>query len=258
MHAATTGGKNRRILRNLLQTYKSLPLLWDKKHKQYFNKKARYEAFKDLLKIYQEIDCHATIITVRKKIDNFRNTYMRELKKVKTSQLTAKEPEDVYEPTVWHYKELGFLEHLVRLDTTRGSRAEHTDTESERSVEEDQSNNTIKEEDQNPLDSDWNEHYAVESNDDIDNGIQETGEKIYISYAQPMPRKSSKAKTKKKLVTNRKMSLPMGPDEIIGHSFGVQLAGLQVKQKAIALKLISDAIYYASLGKLQETSTVQL
>lgn len=62
--------------------YKDMPYLWRKDHSDYMNKDVRAEGFKVLLEIYKNFDEKATIKTIKKKIENMRTNYAKELKKV--------------------------------------------------------------------------------------------------------------------------------------------------------------------------------
>lgn len=74
--------KEKEVLLSVLDMYKDMPYLWQKEHKDYMNKDVRAEAFKVLLGIYKNFDENATIKTIKKKVENMRTSYARELKKV--------------------------------------------------------------------------------------------------------------------------------------------------------------------------------
>lgn len=59
-----------------------MPYLWNKNDKNYMNKNIRSEGFEVLLSIYKNIDKDATVKTLKKKIDNLKTNYLKELKKV--------------------------------------------------------------------------------------------------------------------------------------------------------------------------------
>lgn len=63
--------------------YGEMPFLWQKQHKDYKNKEVRYEGYKVLLEIYKNFDQDATLKTLKKKIENMRTNYAKELKKVR-------------------------------------------------------------------------------------------------------------------------------------------------------------------------------
>lgn len=74
--------RERDLLLAVIERYRDMKYLWDKEHKDYLNKQARYLGFKKLLEIYQVYEQNATIKTLKKKIENLRTTYSREFLKV--------------------------------------------------------------------------------------------------------------------------------------------------------------------------------
>lgn len=65
-----------------------MPYLWQRDHEDYMNKDMRDEAFKVLLEIYKDFDESATVKIVKKKIENMRTNYSKELKKVSALKYT--------------------------------------------------------------------------------------------------------------------------------------------------------------------------
>lgn len=74
--------KEREVLLNIIETYKDMPFLWDKEHKDYKNREVRNEGHKVLLEMYKGWDSNATLKCLTKKIDNLRTNHLKELKKV--------------------------------------------------------------------------------------------------------------------------------------------------------------------------------
>ena len=75
----------REVISEFLELYKEFTCLWDVSCKQYSNKDARNQALQVLLEKLKVIDNEASIATVKKKIENMRAAYKRELKKVNKS-----------------------------------------------------------------------------------------------------------------------------------------------------------------------------
>ncbi|XP_028158667.1 uncharacterized protein LOC114351591 [Ostrinia furnacalis] len=230
----------RKRIRNFIQAYKSLPQLWDRKHRDYLNKSERSKAFEILRKVYQQIEEDASVQTVKRKINDLRSVYMKELKKVRASRLTARSPGDVHEPTLWHYKDMSFLEHVLCADASAPPPGEEQTPSSPEPLM------VFKIEDV----STPNEHEATYE-DSEDYG----GESSSITCTQP----SASSNVRNNSVNcSSGCAAMLDPDDVIGRSIGVQLKDLDKKQKTIAMKLISDAIYYANLGRLDETSYLHL
>ncbi|KAF5280140.1 hypothetical protein FQR65_LT15056 [Abscondita terminalis] len=77
-----SSNKEKEVLLSMLEMYKDMPYLWQKDNKDYLNKDMRTEAFKVLLEIYKNFDENATVKVVKKKIENMRTSYTKELKKL--------------------------------------------------------------------------------------------------------------------------------------------------------------------------------
>lgn len=72
----------RKVIKELLQSYKQFPCLWNTTHELYGNGEARKQALAILLETYKLVVEDANIDTLKKKIDNLRTSYKREYKKV--------------------------------------------------------------------------------------------------------------------------------------------------------------------------------
>lgn len=70
------------VLSEMIALYKSYKMLWDTSDSSYFNKDARNQAFASLVDVYKRLKPAATVKDVKKKLENMRNTYKKELKKV--------------------------------------------------------------------------------------------------------------------------------------------------------------------------------
>lgn len=73
-----------KVIVEVLELYKRLPCLWDPAHHLYHTKEERNRAYHILLEKYKTINPDATRDIMKKKIDNMRNAYRREYKKVCT------------------------------------------------------------------------------------------------------------------------------------------------------------------------------
>ncbi|XP_026845349.1 uncharacterized protein LOC6603227 isoform X1 [Drosophila persimilis] len=82
--------------------YRGMPQLWMTKSKGYRNRLLREQSYQRLLDCMRSIDPTANIHTLKRKINNFRTSYRRELRKVYSS-------DNNYVPTLWYFKELDFL-----------------------------------------------------------------------------------------------------------------------------------------------------
>ncbi|CAB3252724.1 unnamed protein product [Arctia plantaginis] len=97
--------KEREAWTKTIDLFRELSYLWDKKHKEYFNRDMRQEAFKMLLQLFnEETGKNTTLADFKKKLENMRTTYGRELKKVNASKQTGSGSNDIYVPSVWYYR----------------------------------------------------------------------------------------------------------------------------------------------------------
>lgn len=68
-----------------IDLYREQVCLWDVKSKEYSNKHKRNASYEILLKKLQEINSKATVEFLKKKINNMRTAFRRELKKVSSN-----------------------------------------------------------------------------------------------------------------------------------------------------------------------------
>lgn len=100
--------RERRFWIEFLQIYKNKPELWNTKSENYKNRSMKNRSYQMLIDKCKELDPTADKEFVAKKINSFRSTYRREMKKVEARQ-SAAGTEDDYVPTLWYYKHLSFL-----------------------------------------------------------------------------------------------------------------------------------------------------
>ncbi|KAJ0177464.1 hypothetical protein K1T71_007473 [Dendrolimus kikuchii] len=65
-----------------IELYRTFPCLWKVKDDSYHNKRLKDDAYNKLLAYYQITIPSATIDTVKRKINNLKSTFRKELKKV--------------------------------------------------------------------------------------------------------------------------------------------------------------------------------
>ncbi|XP_059051688.1 uncharacterized protein LOC131846417 [Achroia grisella] len=108
--------KERELWTRIIELYKNLPYLWDRAHESYGNRFMRDKGYKLLLEAYREYDNgDCTIPALKKKIENMRTCYYRELKKVRNSAESG--VEDIYVPTLWYYDMFHFLHNEPIFET---------------------------------------------------------------------------------------------------------------------------------------------
>lgn len=97
--------QNREKMINFIETYRNLPILWDRTCKDYVNRDEKSKAYNKLLLVYRKNVKEATIQDVKKKINSLRSNYRKEVRKVEH----FKNYGQMYEPTCWTFQKLSFL-----------------------------------------------------------------------------------------------------------------------------------------------------
>ena len=97
-------------LEEFINIYQSEFCLWKIKSKEYHDQPKKEAAYSRLLEKLKEIDSSATKSSVVKNINNLRSSYRKEFKKVKDSMKSGTGADEVYEPKLWYYKLLSFLD----------------------------------------------------------------------------------------------------------------------------------------------------
>ncbi|KAL1493968.1 hypothetical protein ABEB36_009647 [Hypothenemus hampei] len=97
------------FLREFFELYKEQECLWKIKLPSYHDKNARKRAMGILVAKFQEVKNDANENFVKKKINNFRTSYKRELKLVKNSSKSDAGSEEIYKPKLWYFELLSFL-----------------------------------------------------------------------------------------------------------------------------------------------------
>ncbi|KAH8373663.1 hypothetical protein KR200_005486 [Drosophila serrata] len=90
------------LWREFFKLYRSMPELWLMRSKSYRNRRLKDESYGRLLTLMRQIDPNANCHSLKRKINNFRTSYRRELRKVLRSGYT-------YVPGLWYFKDLDFL-----------------------------------------------------------------------------------------------------------------------------------------------------
>ncbi|KAF5308389.1 hypothetical protein FQR65_LT06209 [Abscondita terminalis] len=232
----------------VIEVYRDRPHMWDKKNKQYFNRDMRQQTFEMMFEIFREFQQDIDLSHFKKKFENMRTSYARELKKVNASKQTGTGSDDVYKPSLWYYKLFDFFE-----ETSEPSRR-GIDTLDD--VEEVIQNSGSNE----PSGSHANSTQSLELN--------------HPSSSQPdnskrpnMPQQATTTRKKQMCIQNKqeklfdtaqKLLTSSDDWQIIGQSIGLQLKDLSKHQLIFVQKIISDAIYYGRLEKLTEHSSINL
>lgn len=92
-----------------INAFRDCPCLWQTKTSEYKNKANRLAAYNKLVDIAKKYEPNSDITDIKKKIQSLRASHRKERNKVKASMRTGSGVEDLYQPKLWYYKELEFL-----------------------------------------------------------------------------------------------------------------------------------------------------
>lgn len=81
------------------------------------DKHKRINAIKKLTELLKVSRRNITEEDVKKKINILRTTFKRENNKVKKSMVSGSGTDEVYVPSLWHYKELEFLQDQMEEES---------------------------------------------------------------------------------------------------------------------------------------------
>lgn len=92
---------SKEFVTGFINLYQNYPCLWQIKCKDYMNKNLKNMAYEKLLEFSQKTIPNANREFVTKKIQNLRNAFRKEMRKVQASKRSGASNEEVYEPTLW-------------------------------------------------------------------------------------------------------------------------------------------------------------
>lgn len=99
---------NPTFLADFIETYRNAPCLWKVSSKEYHNKQKRDLAMQELLEFTKNTIPDATIGFIKKRIENIRSSFRREVGKVQASMTSGTGTENVYTPKLWYFDLLEF------------------------------------------------------------------------------------------------------------------------------------------------------
>uniref|UniRef100_A0A182MG61 MADF domain-containing protein n=1 Tax=Anopheles culicifacies TaxID=139723 RepID=A0A182MG61_9DIPT len=94
----------------LIKAYKKQPVLYDMRHPRYYNKGVRGKALMEIVEDVMQLRPETTMKDVVRKIQTLRTQFGQELTKARRHSLNG----SVYQPTVWWYQGLSFLQNHIK------------------------------------------------------------------------------------------------------------------------------------------------
>ncbi|XP_063389498.1 uncharacterized protein LOC134675217 isoform X1 [Cydia fagiglandana] len=232
---------------DFVESFLEARLLWDPKDENKNNKGLRADAYDKLLEQYQRIDESASLADMKNKLANMRTTFNRERKKVLESIENGNE--SVYKPTLWYFDLFNrFVDpnpstEGMKFDTLKHFKKTMSVARLGR-----------------PLRRSERERFRVEEIHNESTKGMEDEESPDTPPAQKKRRIYNLLQKQERFVDTASQMLHHNEKEweINGKAIGLQLYQLDSTQRAIAQKLISDSLFFGSLGKLTEESFINL
>uniref|UniRef100_A0A182XJ44 MADF domain-containing protein n=1 Tax=Anopheles quadriannulatus TaxID=34691 RepID=A0A182XJ44_ANOQN len=94
----------------LIQSYKKHPVLYDMRHPRYYNKTFRGKALSEIVDDVQQVRPDTSMKDVLRKIQTMRTQFGQELTKTRRHSMNG----SMYQPTVWWYESLSFLQNHIK------------------------------------------------------------------------------------------------------------------------------------------------
>ncbi|XP_044750573.1 uncharacterized protein LOC123310925 [Coccinella septempunctata] len=123
------------IWADFFECLRDLPELWKVKSDVFKDRNKKNRGWDTLLEVYKKIDPNAHIDSLKKRVNNIKSTYRRELKKVEQSKRSGAGAEDEYIPNLWYYDKVDFLRdqeiQIPGISTMETEQSEREDVENE-------------------------------------------------------------------------------------------------------------------------------
>ncbi|KAL5246062.1 hypothetical protein ACI65C_013470 [Semiaphis heraclei] len=212
--------------------YQELPELWKVKSEVYKNRNKKDAAYDKMVEKMKEIEPKADRAMVRTKINAFRTSYRRELKKVKSSIRSGAGTDDIYKPNLWYYNELDFLR-----DQEGQTQGTSTMDDNEIAEEIDQMNETVDGDSDFPRPSE-----------------QQSTSKQKLANKRNTTENEETKRAKLLNMACNTLQKPKSEFQIIASGWGIELSKMTPNQQLYAKKFIDDILFEGRLGNLHRHS----
>lgn len=99
---------SKEVMTNFIEIYKCHPCLWKIKSREYTNRNLKNAAYDKLVEFCKNFNPDANRDYVVKKIQNFRGSFRKEMKKMEDSKRSGAGADEIYAPTLWYFDLLLF------------------------------------------------------------------------------------------------------------------------------------------------------
>lgn len=100
--------QDKTFITDFIEVYRRHPALWNTKSDLSKNKHLRTKGIEELIKVCQGKCNGADEAFVKRKINNLRTAFRRELNKVRSSKSTGTSADDIYVPSLWYFDLMSF------------------------------------------------------------------------------------------------------------------------------------------------------
>ncbi|KAI4459756.1 hypothetical protein MML48_6g00005452 [Holotrichia oblita] len=99
---------SKEVVTHFIEMYKSFPCLWKIKSRDYTNRNLKNAAYDKLVEFCKTINPEANRDFVVKKIQSFRGSFRKEIKRVEDSKRSGAGSDEIHSPTLWYFDLLLF------------------------------------------------------------------------------------------------------------------------------------------------------
>ncbi|KAG5896356.1 hypothetical protein JTB14_005834 [Gonioctena quinquepunctata] len=246
----TNQANSEEFIRNFIEIYHRHPALWKIKSRSYTDRKSKESGHNELVELYKKIDSFANVETVKKKINNLRSAFRKELKKVKKSTRSGASTSSVYKPTLWYYNLLFFT--CDQAEAREGQSNEDSESEEINDTQDEECEDIITENVYSP--EGLTSALSTTSSSRPTSRISET------PTANRVKKQKLDDKKKEELLQNITTKLDEKEDEfdVTGKHIANKLRNVSRDQMIYAEKIIMDVLFQAQLGTLNRDSQLQV
>lgn len=102
----------REVMEEFIEILRGEICLWNTKSRDYHDRDKREAAYQKLLHKLKEYEPKADKESVKRKINNLRSAYRKELRKVNISMRSGASTDEVYVPKLWYFHIFTFLNDM--------------------------------------------------------------------------------------------------------------------------------------------------
>ncbi|XP_072377384.1 uncharacterized protein [Diabrotica undecimpunctata] len=232
---------SRDFILEFISCFRDCSCLWKCTSPEYKNKSNRLTAYVKLLKILKKHEPNSTIADVKRKIQSLRASYRKERNKVTASMRTGSGIEDIYQPKLWYYNELEFLNDQARNTRSQRSTQHNEDNLSQLSMQ--------------------HSEYNITSPSPSVNSLPDSLPPTPSTSLDPstLSRKLKDDHTTRMFsLISQRLSEKEDEFDVFGKNVSNKLRTMTTQQQILAQKLINDVIFCGQMEQLSLNSQISV